>query len=185
MSVCTTAINAGGLRTTHHLPRKDKLINPALKANSIPLDLTHISHHCHFFQWLSPRQVETTDNFAFTFGYILWLRCTCIKIISHQPRKFHVSSQLLKYSLTFIPTLSETDTSCEPQWWSSKGTGKGGGGDFIQNIFCTQNLYSVLIKFINGWQILRYSNTTGTSIKWISGHFISMVTCKEFIQSKY
>jgi len=32
VSVCTTAINAGGLRTTHHLPWQDHLLNLALKA---------------------------------------------------------------------------------------------------------------------------------------------------------
>jgi len=66
VSVCTTAINARGLRTTHathHLPQQDHLLNLVLKANIITLDLTHISHHCHFFL-----QIQTTDKFAIIFG---------------------------------------------------------------------------------------------------------------------
>jgi hypothetical protein len=40
MNVCTTAINVGGLRTTHHLPQQDHLLSLALKANKITLDHT-------------------------------------------------------------------------------------------------------------------------------------------------
>ena len=103
VSVCTIVVNAEWLRFTHHLPWQDHLLNLALKANSIPLDLTHISHHCHFFQWLSPLQVQTTDNLAIISGYILRLKC--IIITSHQPRKFHMSSCLMKFSPTFTPSI--------------------------------------------------------------------------------
>jgi hypothetical protein len=122
VSVCTTAINAGGLTTTYHLPQQDHLLNPALKAKSIPLDLIHISYYCHFIQWSSPLQVQTTDNFAIISGYILWFRR--IITTSHQPRKSHVSSRLHKYSLTFTPNISTTDLSSESQWWSSNGEKK-------------------------------------------------------------
>jgi len=43
MKVCTTAINVGGLRTTHHLPQQDHLLSLALKANKITLDHTWLS----------------------------------------------------------------------------------------------------------------------------------------------
>ena len=44
----------------------------------------------------------------------LWPRC--IIITSYKLRKFHMSPCLLKYSLTFTPSISTTDTSSESQW---------------------------------------------------------------------